>query len=232
MTSFLFPPAAPPSIAIVGDDRRFPVSRLFCVGRNYADHAKEMGAEVDREAPFFFLKQAQAIVADGAALPYAPGTANFHHEVEFVVAIGAEARAVAVENAMEAVFGYAVGLDMTRRDLQFAARDKGRPWDFGKNFEASAPISAIVPKAAFGEIGDRAIALSIDGTVRQRSHLGEMVWSVPELIAHLSRYYTLRPGDLLFTGTPAGVGPVVAGNRLTATIDGLPTLEVTVVAAT
>ncbi|MER2606778.1 MAG: fumarylacetoacetate hydrolase family protein [Siculibacillus sp.] len=231
MTDLTFAPAPTPTVAVVGDARRLPVHRIFCVGRNYADHAKEMGAEVDREAPFYFMKAAGAVVASGATIPYPPGTADFHHEVEFVVAIGAPAFGIARERAMDVVFGYACGFDMTRRDLQAAAKAKGRPWDFAKNVENSAPIGDIVPKEAFGEIGARAIRLAVDGVTRQASTLDQMVWSVPELIAHLSRFYHLMPGDLIYTGTPAGVGPVVAGNRLVGTIDGLPPLEIEIGAA-
>lgn len=224
----LFPLAPNPTVAVVGSDARFPVARIFCVGRNYADHAKEMGVEVDREAPFYFLKQAGAIVPSGATVPYPPGTSNYHYEMEFVVAIGAPARDVPVERAMEAVFGYACGLDMTRRDLQLEARAKQRPWDLGKDFERSAVITPILPKDAFGAIGDQRITLAVGGVTKQDARLSDLVWSVAELVSHLSRYYRLVPGDLIYTGTPAGVGPVVAGDRITGSIDGLPPIELAI----
>ena len=224
----LFPVTPNPTVAVVGSDARFPVARIFCVGRNYADHAKEMGVEVDREAPFYFLKQAGAIVPSGATVPYPPGTSNYHYEMEFVVAIGAPARDVPVERAMEAVFGYACGLDMTRRDLQLEARAKQRPWDLGKDFERSAVITPILPKDAFGAIGDQRITLAVGGVTKQDARLSDLVWSVAELVSHLSRYYQLVPGDLIYTGTPAGVGPVVAGDRITGSIDGLSPIELAI----
>jgi fumarylpyruvate hydrolase len=226
--ALLFPPRPMPTVAVVGTAARFPVARIFCVGRNYAEHAKEMGAEVDREAPFYFLKDTGTLTASGATLPYPRGTSDYHHEMEFVVAIGAEAFDMPVERAMEAVFGYACGLDMTRRDLQGQAKAKGRPWDFGKNFERGAVIAPIVPRDAFGAIGGQAISLAVNGVARQTSRLDEMVWSVPELVSHLSRHYRLAPGDLIYTGTPAGVGAVVPGDRLVGAIDGLPPIEVTI----
>jgi fumarylpyruvate hydrolase len=226
---FTVPPA--PTVAVAGSTARYPVGRIFCVGRNYADHAKEMGVEVDREAPFYFLKQAGAIVESGATIPYPPGTSNYHYEMEFVVAIGAPAFQVPVETAMDAVFGYACGLDMTRRDLQLAARAKQRPWDLGKDFEQSAVITEIVPKAEFGTVGPQRITLAVGGVTKQDAHLSDLVWSVEELVSHLSRYYHLVPGDLIYTGTPAGVGPVVAGDVITGSIDGLPPIALTIAAA-
>lgn len=225
MTKLLFSVAPAPTVAVVGEEARYPVNRIFCVGRNYADHAKEMGVEVDREAPFYFLKQVGAIVPTGATIPYPPGTSNFHYEMEFVVAIGAPAWHVPVEKAMDAVFGYACGLDMTRRDLQLEARAKQRPWDFGKDFEQSAVITPILPKAGFGAVGPQRITLAVNGAVKQDAHLSDLVWSVEELVSHLSRYYHLVPGDLIYTGTPAGVGPVVSGDTITGSIDGLPSIE-------
>jgi fumarylpyruvate hydrolase len=229
--TLLFAPQPQPSVAVVGTAARFPVGRIFCVGRNYADHAKEMGVEVDREAPFYFLKHAGAIVPSGATVPYPPGTDNFHYEMEFVVAIGAPAFGVSVEKAMDVVYGYACGLDMTRRDLQLSARAKQRPWDFGKDFERSAVITPILPKAGFAEIGPQRITLAVNGAVKQDAHLSDLVWSVAELVSHLSRYYHLVPGDLIYTGTPAGVGPVVAGDHVTGSIDGLPPIELTIAPA-
>ena len=224
----LFQLPAPPSVAVVGAGARFPVNRIFCVGRNYAEHAKEMGVEVDREAPFYFLKQAGAIMPSGAAVAYPPGTRNYHYEMEFVVAIGAPAWQVSEAAAMACVFGYASGLDMTRRDLQLDARAKGRPWDLGKDFEQSAVITDILPKAQFGEIGPQAIRLSVNGTLKQDAKLSDLVWRVEELISHLSRFYHLMAGDLIYTGTPAGVGPVVAGDVITGEIAGLPTISLTI----
>ena len=226
--ALLFAPPPVVSVAVVGESARFPVGRIFCVGRNYADHAKEMGAEVDREKPFYFLKDTATLIESGATIPYPRDTADFHHEMEFVVAIGDEAFDVPVERALDVVYGYAAGFDMTRRDLQNAAKAKGRPWDFGKNFERGAVITPIVRKAAFGAVGHQRIALEVSGKTRQSSHLDEMVWSVPELVSHLSRSYRLKAGDLIYTGTPAGVGAVVPGDRLVGTIDGLPTLELTI----
>ncbi len=231
MTDLLFTVPPAPTVAVAGSTARYPVGRIFCVGRNYADHAKEMGVEVDREAPFYFLKQAGAIVESGATIPYPPGTSNYHYEMEFVVAIGAPAFQVPVETAMDAVFGYACGLDMTRRDLQLAARAKQRPWDLGKDFEQSAVITEIVPKAEFGTVGPQRITLAVGGATKQDAHLSDLVWSVEELVSHLSRYYHLVPGDLIYTGTPAGVGPVVAGDVITGSIDGLPPIALTIAAA-
>ena len=231
MTDLLFTVPPAPTVAVAGSTARYPVGRIFCVGRNYADHAKEMGVEVDREAPFYFLKQAGAIVESGATIPYPPGTSNYHYEMEFVVAIGAPAFEVPVEAAMDAVFGYACGLDMTRRDLQLAARAKQRPWDLGKDFEQSAVITEIVPKAEFGTVGPQRITLAVGGATKQDAHLSDLVWSVEELVSHLSRYYHLVPGDLIYTGTPAGVGPVVAGDVITGSIDGLPPIALTIAAA-
>jgi fumarylpyruvate hydrolase len=226
--TLLFDPPAQPTIEIVGRSDRWPVRRIFCVGRNYVEHAKELGNEVDREAPFYFLKDASAIVANDSTIPYAAGTSDFHHEIEFVVAIGATAQDIPADAAMEVVYGYALGLDLTRRDLQNQAKAKKRPWDFSKNFERSAPITGIVPRAAFGEIGDREIRLDVSGVRRQSEKLSEMVWSVPELISHLSRFYRLEPGDLLFTGTPAGVGPLVSGDVAVGRVEGLPELRLTI----
>lgn len=230
MTELLFSVAPAPTVAVAGTAARYPVNRIFCVGRNYADHAKEMGVEVDREAPFYFLKQAGAIVESGATIAYPPGTANYHYEMEFVIAIGAPAYQVPVESAMDAVLGYACGLDMTRRDLQLEARAKQRPWDLGKDFEQSAVITEIVPKAGFGAIGPQRITLSVDGATKQDAHLSDLVWSVEELVSHLSRYYHLVPGDLIYTGTPAGVGPVVPGNGIAGSIDGLPPIALAIAA--
>jgi fumarylpyruvate hydrolase len=218
---FIFAPVAPPAAVIAGSEQLFPVNRIFCVGRNYADHAKEMGVEIDREAPFYFLKPATALVANGATVPYPPGTSNYHYEMELVVAIGTPAFKIETQKAETRIFGYACGLDMTRRDLQLAARETGRPWDLGKAFEQSAVLGAITPSDQVRELGPKRITLSVNGTLRQNALLADMIWSVPEIIAHLSRYYHLAPGDLIFTGTPAGVGPVVAGDQIEGVIEAL-----------
>ena len=209
-----------PQVPVVGSDATYPVRRIFCVGRNYAAHAAEMGVEVDREAPFYFTKTPWAICHSGTSIPYPLETENYHYEMEFVVAIGKPAFRVAQADAMDVVFGYGCGLDMTRRDLQLAARAKQRPWDLGKDVEASAVIAALTPAAEF-TIGAQRIALSVNGETKQDATLADLIWSVPELIAHLSRFYHLQPGDLIYTGTPAGVGPVVAGDTIVGTIDGL-----------
>ncbi|WP_413874534.1 fumarylacetoacetate hydrolase family protein [Albidovulum sp.] len=231
MTDILFPPPAPVLVPLRDGTGFYPVTRIFCVGRNYADHAKEMGAEVDREAPFYFTKSPAHLVLSGATVPYPPGTQDFHHEMEFVVVLGAAGFRVAAEQAMGLVFGYAAGLDMTRRDLQGVAKDKRRPWDTAKDFEHAAVLGPITRAAEFGLPGPQAITLALDGEPVQRSHLSEMVWSVPEIIAHLSKLYHLAPGDLIYTGTPAGVGPVTPGNRLHGEIDGLAPVDLTIAAA-
>ncbi|MBV1690595.1 fumarylacetoacetate hydrolase family protein [Novosphingobium sp. G106] len=227
----LFDLPTSPSVPVLGESAGFPVRRIFCVGRNYADHAREMGAEPDREAPFYFTKSPWAICPSGATIAYPPGTANCHYEMELVVAIGAPAFRIAAADALSAVFGYACGFDMTRRDLQNAAKDKGRPWDLGKDFENAAVMAPITRAAAFGTVGDQAIRLTQNGTVKQDSVLSDMIFSVPELIADLSKFYHLAPGDLIYTGTPAGVGPIAAGDVLVGTIDGLLPVELTIGAA-
>jgi fumarylpyruvate hydrolase len=223
--SYIFPVPEWPSVDILDKIERFPVNRIFCVGRNFVEHAKEMGIEVDREAPFYFQKSHVTLTSSGARIPYAPGTTNLHHEMEFVVAIGAPAFQIDKKDADSVVYGYAGGLDITRRDLQLKERAKQRPWDLGKDFEYSAVMSAIVSKEAFGAIGDQAITLSVNGIERQHGRLSELVWSIPELIADLSCFYHLVPGDLIFTGTPAGVGPVVEGDVIVGQVDGLPQVE-------
>jgi fumarylpyruvate hydrolase len=227
--TFVIPPAAQPTVEVAGSGLRFPVHRIYCVGRNYAAHALEMGMDPDREPPFFFAKPADAVVANGTPVPYPPRTANLHHEIELVVAIGSGGRDIPLERALAHVFGYAVGNDLTRRDLQFAAREQGRPWDVAKGFDASAPVSAIRPAAEVGHPERAAIWLEVNGETRQRASLSEMIWSVPEIVAELSTYFELRPGDLIFTGTPEGVGPVGPGDSLVGGIDGLETLRTTIV---
>jgi fumarylpyruvate hydrolase len=227
---FLFEPPAPTAVPVVGTDARFPVRRVYCVGRNYAAHAREMGRDPDKEPPFFFMKPADGVVAGAGPLSihYPPGTSNYHHELELVVALSGGGRNVPVERALELVFGYAIGLDMTRRDLQLAARDLGRPWDFGKAFDESAPLGPLHPVAAVGHPDKGSIVLEVNGQERQKADLADLIWSVPETISFLSDYYTLCPGDLIFTGTPAGVAAVVAGDRLVGRIDGLGALDVTI----
>jgi fumarylpyruvate hydrolase len=219
-----FDPPVPPTVAIAGSELRFPVRRIFCVGRNYAAHAREMGGD-DREPPFFFSKPADAVVEDGSTIPYPPATDDLHHEIELVVAIGRGGADVAVEDALTHVFGYAVGIDLTRRDLQVAAKTAGKPWDLAKGFDRSAPISAIRPGPHPNE---GRIWLAVDGSVRQDGDLVDMIWSVPETIAHLSSFVELRPGDLIFTGTPEGVGPVGRGQTLEGGIEGLGELRISV----
>jgi len=228
VTTPLFDLPAVPLVPVEGGAQGYPVRRIFCVGRNYAAHAAEMGAAVDREAPFYFTKSAHALCQSGAIIPYPPGTCDCHHEVELVVALGGPAFRVPQAGAMAAVWGYGCGIDLTRRDLQGQAKDKRRPWDLGKDFENSAIIGALTPKTRFGGIGDQAIRLDVDGRRAQEARLSEMVWSVPEIIAHLSRFYHLCAGDLIYTGTPAGVGPVVPGNVLRGEIEGLAPLDLTI----
>lgn len=218
MTLPVFTPPAPVTLPVRGGDRHFPVGRLFCVGRNYAAHAREMGSS-GREPPFFFMKPASAVLPGGGDLAYPPLTADLHHEIELVVALGAGAE----------IFGYGVGLDLTRRDLQGAAKKEGKPWDMGKVFDHAAPVSALVPASAVPSVSSGRIALSVNGQVRQEGDLSEMIWTVPEIISELSRYITLLPGDLIFTGTPSGVGPIQRGDRLDGTIEGVGDLSVQVV---
>lgn len=226
---FDLPPA--PTVPVLGTDGHYPVRRIFCVGRNYAAHALELGNAVDREAPIWFNKAPAALCLSGQTIPYPPGTTNCHYEMEFVVAIGAPAFRTSPEAAMDAVFGYAAGLDMTRRDLQNASKAKGYPWDTGKDFENGAVIAAITPAAQFGEIAGQRITLAQNGATKQDGTLSDMIWSVPELIADLSRMYHLAPGDLIYTGTPAGVGPVAEGDRLEGTIGGLIPVQLDIGAA-
>ena len=226
--TYVIPPWDIPSLAVEGEAGRFPVRRIYCVGRNYAEHAREMGNDPDREPPFFFMKPADAIVPDCGNVPYPPATADLHHEVELVVAIGRSGAEVAPEAAQELIYGYAAGIDMTRRDLQQVSKDRRWPWDTGKGFDHGAPCGNIAPAARIGHPGRGAIALDVDGEPRQSGDLADMIWSVPEIIGHLSRLFTLCPGDLIYTGTPAGVGPVAPGQRLDARIEGVGTLSVTV----
>jgi fumarylpyruvate hydrolase len=226
----VFPPRARSIATVAGSDAGFPIGRIFCVGRNYAAHAREMGS-YNREPPFFFTKDADAYAPDGALIPYPPATRNYHHEVELVVAIGAEGFDVSAATAASLIFGYAVGLDMTRRDLQQQAKEAGKPWSTAKNFPQSAPLSAIRAVASTGALLSGGIVLKVNGGLRQSGDIADMIWSVEETLMHLSRLYTLRPGDLVFTGTPEGVGPVQSGDVLDASIEGVGNLRVTIGAA-
>ena len=218
------------SVPIVGGGE-FPVRRIYCVGRNYRAHAVEMGVDPDREAPFFFMKPTDNIVHDGAEIPFPPHTDSYQHEIELVVAIDKEGANVSVQQAADLIFGYAVGLDMTRRDLQMQARKAGRPWDMGKGFDHSAPCGPLSPKTTVGEITEGAIWLKINGEIRQTSKLSLLIWNVSEVIADLSTYMTLKPGDLIYTGTPENVGDVRAGDSLVGHVDGLVDLHVTIAQA-
>ena len=222
--------AAPPvvTLPVEGDLRRFPVRRVFCVGRNYAAHAREMGHDPDREPPFFFTKPADALVPGGGAIPYPPATKDLHHEVELVVALGKGGAEIPDAEELGQVFGYAVGIDLTRRDLQAEAKELRRPWDMAKAFDRSAPISALRPAARIGHPEANPIRLAVNGRVRQESTLAHHIWSVAETIAYLSGLVELAPGDLIFMGTPEGVGAVVRGDRLEASIEGVGDLQVTI----
>lgn len=222
-----FAPIPSPTIP-TSDGEHFPVRRIYCVGRNYRAHAIEMGGDPDREPPFFFLKPADAIVAGDSTIAYPPRTQDFQHEIELVVAIGKGGRDIPVTSALDHVYGYAVGLDMTRRDLQAVARKAGRPWDMGKGFDQSAPCGPLSPVSQVGHIAAGTISLAVNGSIRQSSDLSLMIWSVAEVIADLSRYGTLVAGDLIYTGTPEGVGAVQPGDVLTGKIDGLQSLTVTI----
>jgi fumarylpyruvate hydrolase len=217
-----------PVVPIMGSDATFPVRRIFCIGRNYAAHAREMGKDPDREPPFFFAKFPDTVVPRGGAIPYPPQTSNYHYEAELVVAIGKEGAAITKAEALELVFGYAVGLDMTRRDLQLEARDKGRPWDTGKNFDFSAPIGPIRPVETGGHVSAGRIGLTVNGVTKQEGDIADMIWDCAETIAYISRFDRLMPGDLIYTGTPAGVGPVLPGDVIEVSIAGLEPLKVTI----
>jgi fumarylpyruvate hydrolase len=213
-----------PSLAVAGTDARFPVRRIFCVGRNYADHAREMGHDPSREPPFFFTKPADAVV-QRETVRYPPATSDLHHEVELVVALQSGGADLAIGEALGCVFGYAVGVDLTRRDLQARAKAKGHPWDMGKGFDESAPIGVVQPASAIGHPQRGAIALAVNGELRQQGDLSQMIWSIPEVIAELSHLVRLAPGDLIFTGTPAGVAALVRGDRLRGEIAGVGMVE-------
>jgi fumarylpyruvate hydrolase len=224
--NFVIDPAPTPSVAVAGSADRFPVRRIFCVGRNYAAHAREMGKDPDREPPFFFLKPADAVVDDGVTIPYPPETGNLHYEAELIVAIGKAGSDISPEAALDHVWGYGIGLDMTRRDLQNAAKDLGRPWDWGKGFDRSAPIGPIHRVADVGHIASGRIWLDVDGTTKQDSDISKLIWPIPDVISIASRSMELRPGDLIMTGTPEGVGPVKAGQTMTVGIEGLGEIKI------
>jgi len=224
---FVVPPPPAAAIPVVGDRGLFPVRRVYCVGRNYAEHAREMGHDPDREEPFFFMKAPDALATDGR-FPYPPATKDVHHEIELVVALGKGGRDIPVDRAMECVWGYAVGLDMTRRDLQAVAKKAGRPWEVAKAFDASAPISPIVPVAKAGHLTSGAIWLDVNGERRQTGDLSQLIWKIDETISYLSGLFEMAPGDVIFTGTPAGVAAVQRGDRLHGHVDGVGELTVLV----
>ena len=226
VNDFAFLPTPIPSVEIAGTQQRFPVHRIYCVGRNYAEHVREMGSDA-KEPPVFFTKPADAIVPSGAAIPYPPRTENLHYEVELVVAMGSAGRNITAAQARGHIFGYAAGNDLTRRDLQGASKKKGLPWDTGKAFDASAPIGAIRP-ASLGHIERGRIWLTVNGETRQQSDVSEMIWGVSEIIAELSTLFELKAGDLIYTGTPAGVGPLKPGDRIECGVEGLETLRNTI----
>ena len=223
--TYLIPPPATPSLPIVGSTQRFAIRRVFCIGRNYAEHAREMGMVVDKDTPLFFCKPADAVVADGADVPYPQATADLHHEVEMVVALGGGGRDLTEAQAAALVWGYGVGLDLTRRDLQALAKAKSHPWDVAKAFDHSAPVSALRPASDMQPGADTVLRLSVNGEVRQHATLGEMVHSVPEILATLSRLFELKAGDLIFTGTPAGVAALQRGDSFHAALDGIAELR-------
>ncbi|MDO9029991.1 MAG: fumarylacetoacetate hydrolase family protein [Hydrogenophaga sp.] len=229
MTQYLFTPPAVQSLSIRGKTERFPINRIFCVGRNYHAHAVEMGKPVNKsiERPFYFTKSPQTLVQSGATVAYPPGTSNYHFEMELVLAVGKAGFRVSAENAHEIVYGYAAGLDMTRRDLQLVARDKGRPWDLGKDIEEGSVCSEIVPME--GQIVDKgAIALEVNGATKQSSDVDKLIWNIREIIADLSLFYHLQPGDIIYTGTPEGVGAVVSGDKITGRVDGVAEIALNV----
>jgi fumarylpyruvate hydrolase len=229
MASYVFPAPPQPAVPVIGTDALYPVRRILCVGRNYAAHRREMGGggADDRDPPFFFAKPADAVVPPGGRVPYPSETANLHHEIELVVAIGRPGENVSADAAPGLVFGYAVGVDLTRRDLQAAARDKGAPWEAAKGFDASGPISAIRP--ASGPPPQGAIRLSVNGQTRQNAAMADMIWNVPEIIAEASKLWRLAPGDLIFTGTPEGVGPLVRGDTVDGEAEDVGALNFTVI---
>ena len=230
MSEFVFAAPATPSVAVAGSSARFPVRRVFCVGRNYATHAREMGSDPNREPPFFFMKPADAVVPAEGALPYPPATSDLHHEIELVVALRTGGADIPPDEALAKVWGYGVGIDLTRRDLQAAAKDTGRPWDMAKGFDASAPCTPLRPVSAFGHPAeDACIRILVNGDVRQDGALSEMIWPIADIISHLSRLVTLAPGDLIFTGTPGGVGALQPGDRVHGEVAGVDEFDLEIV---
>jgi fumarylpyruvate hydrolase len=225
MSDFVITAPAVPSIAVAGSNARFPVRRVFCVGRNYASHAREMGSDPDREPPFFFTKPADAVVPASGTVPYPTETQDLHHEVELVVALGAGGANVSPDAALKMVWGYGVGLDLTRRDLQAAAKDTGRPWDMAKGFDASAPCSELHPVGQVGYPAKGRIWLEVNGALRQQGDLDEMIWPVADVISYLSRFVALAPGDLIYSGTPSGVAALAPGDKVRGGVDGVCTFE-------
>jgi len=225
MSEFVFTAPATPSVAVSGSSSRFPVRRVFCVGRNYASHAREMGSDPNREPPFFFTKPADAVVPASGAVPYPPSTDDLHHEIELVVALGAGGANIDPAQALDLVWGYGVGLDLTRRDLQAAAKDSGRPWDMAKGFDASAPCSALHPVSEVGHPAEGRIWLEVNGALRQEGNLNELIWPIADVIAYLSRFVILAPGDLIYSGTPSGVAALKPGDRVRAGVDGVDSFE-------
>ncbi len=221
MSSYVITAPATPSLAVAGQDSRFPIRRVFCVGRNYGAHAREMGSDPSREPPFFFSKPADAVVPASGAVPYPSSTNDLHHEVELVVALGSGGADIAPAAAMALVWGYGVGLDLTRRDLQAVAKDAGRPWDMAKGFDASAPCSPLIPAATLGHPQDARIWLEVNGALRQEGNLNEMIWPVADVISHLSRLVRLEAGDLIYTGTPAGVAALQRGDQVRGGVEGV-----------
>ncbi|WP_062763172.1 fumarylacetoacetate hydrolase family protein [Falsirhodobacter sp. alg1] len=228
-TDYVLPPPQPVLIPVAGSDALFPVRRIYCIGRNFAAHAVEMGHDPDREPPFFFQKNPDNILLEGQDLPYPPKTADLHFEVEMVIALGKGGANIAPDEALGHVFGYGVGLDMTRRDLQAEAKEMRRPWEIGKAFEHSAPCSALVPASEIGHPAEGDIWLAVDGERKQSGDLNQMIWKTPEMISYLSEYFVLAPGDLIFAGTPAGVGPVSKGQVMEAHVANVGTLKVAVI---
>jgi fumarylpyruvate hydrolase len=228
MTQLLFPAPPVSAVAVRGRTERIPIRRIFCVGRNYEAHAREMGVAVDREAPFYFTKAAEHYVASGATVPYPPGTNNYHYELELVAVIGAPAFRISPDRARDVVFGYGCGLDMTRRDLQLVAREQRRPWDLGKDVEESAVMSEIVPATDIGHPTEGRIELRVNGETKQLSDLSLLIHDVPAIVAHLSTFYRLQAGDVIFTGTPEGVGPVKPGDHIDGSITGVGTIALTI----
>ncbi|OYX70234.1 MAG: 5-carboxymethyl-2-hydroxymuconate isomerase [Rhizobiales bacterium 32-66-11] len=226
--AFVIPAPAVPSLAVEGSEDRFPVHRIYCVGRNFADHAIEMGHDPNREPPFFFQKNPDNLIPSGSTIPYPKRTCDLHFEVEMVVALKGGGEDVPVEQALDLVYGYGVGLDLTRRDLQGEAKKMGRPWEVGKAFEQSAPCSALVPADRIGHPDAGRVWLNVNGQLRQDGDLNQMIWKVPEMIATLSTLFRLEPGDLIFAGTPAGVGPTVSGDVLDGGVDGVASISLTI----